>query len=250
MFAYRYPQREGSALTRFMLFRGGRSATGTAFSGLVVCALVFAVTAPAPAIAEEGKLRYGSRGAAVKRLQRALRRTSYPAGPVDGVFGYKTLQAVYAFEKVHRLRRNGTVGPRQLKRIVASRRPRVSNRRVSDFVVIDISRQVMFEVRDGRVRRTIPVSTGSETYYRVDGRIYKAHTPRGHFRIQRKIKGWRYSRLGGLYYPLYFYRGFAIHGSRSVPTYPASHGCVRIPMHLARPFFWHNPIGRHVFIHN
>jgi hypothetical protein len=229
-----------------------RALTGpTALTVLAVfagVALAFSVADPADA--REGKLRYGSKGPRVERLQRALRRTSYPAGPVDGVFGYKTLQAVYAFEKVHRLSRNGTVSRWQLKRILSSHRPWVADRRVNDFVEIDISRQVMFKVKDGHVRRTIPVSTGSEKYYTVDGRTYKAHTPRGHFRIQRKIRGWRYSRLGGLYYPSYFYRGYAIHGSRSVPTHPASHGCVRIPMHLAKPFFWHNPIGRHVFIHN
>jgi lipoprotein-anchoring transpeptidase ErfK/SrfK len=28
--------------------------------------------------------------------------------------------------------------------------------------------------------------------------------------------------------PVYFYRGYAVHGMTSVPAYPASHGCVRI----------------------
>ncbi|MDP8987655.1 MAG: L,D-transpeptidase family protein, partial [Actinomycetota bacterium] len=45
------------------------------------------------------------------------------------------------------------------------------------------------------------------------------------------------SRLGKLYNPVYFTgSGIAIHGSTSVPTYPASHGCVRIPMHIAEYF--------------
>jgi lipoprotein-anchoring transpeptidase ErfK/SrfK len=33
--------------------------------------------------------------------------------------------------------------------------------------------------------------------------------------------------LGTLYRPLYFVGGWAVHGSPSVPGYPASHGCVR-----------------------
>ena len=37
----------------------------------------------------------------------------------------------------------------------------------------------------------------------------------------------------GLYHPMYFLRGFAIHGYPSVPAWPASHGCVRIPLWLA-----------------
>ena len=50
---------------------------------------------------------------------------------------------------------------------------------------------------------------------------------RGH--VYRKVGGWDWV----LWYPMYFLRGFAIHGYPSVPAYPASHGCVRIPMWLA-----------------
>ena len=34
----------------------------------------------------------------------------------------------------------------------------------------------------------------------------------------------------------YFNGGIAVHGSGSVPATPASHGCVRIPMHIAERF--------------
>ena len=44
----------------------------------------------------------------------------------------------------------------------------------------------------------------------------------------RHVDGWRISYLGGLYEPYYFTGGYAIHGSGSVPIYPASHGCVRV----------------------
>jgi len=40
-----------------------------------------------------------------------------------------------------------------------------------------------------------------------------------------------------MYYSIYFLRGFAIHGYHSVPTYPASHGCVRTPLWFARGFY-------------
>ncbi|MFP5299042.1 MAG: L,D-transpeptidase family protein, partial [Actinomycetota bacterium] len=60
----------------------------------------------------------------------------------------------------------------------------------------------------------------------------------------------RVSRLGTLYDPSYFVGGYAFHGSPSVPTYPASHGCIRLPMYLSRPFFDRNPVGRYVFIHD
>ena len=46
--------------------------------------------------------------------------------------------------------------------------------------------------------------------------------------IERRIEGVRIAPLGTMYDPMYFYRGFAIHGSPSVPPWPASHGCIRI----------------------
>jgi lipoprotein-anchoring transpeptidase ErfK/SrfK len=60
-------------------------------------------------------------------------------------------------------------------------------------------------------------------------------TPPGDFEISRRISGWRESSLdiGRLYNPLYFNGGIALHGAMSVPLYPASHGCVRLPMHIA-----------------
>jgi len=195
-------------------------------------------------------LRRGSSGSEVAYLQKALRFTSYPSGAVDGSFGEATQQAVYAFEKVHNLARDGVVPPWQMSEIASGRRPRAPKRSPEDFVDVDISRQVLFEVRDGKVRHTVPISSGNEEYYTVDGETYKAHTPRGSFSIYRKIRGTRVSRLGELYYPSYFVGGYAIHGSKSVPTYPASHGCVRIPMYLHKKFFYRNPIGMPVFVHN
>ena len=53
-------------------------------------------------------------------------------------------------------------------------------------------------------------------------------TPTGSFSITRRIDGWRQSDLGLLWRPNYFYYGYAIHGAKSVPTYSASHGCVRV----------------------
>lgn len=195
-------------------------------------------------------LRSGSTGPEVAYLQTILRRGSYPAGKIDGTFDYSTLQAVYAFEKVHGLTRDGVVPGRQMLEIARKGRPPTPDRWAKNFIDVDISRQVLFEVRDNKVIRTIPVSTGNEEYYTVDGETYKAHTPRGNFRIERKIAGKRVSRLGTLWWPSYFTGGYAIHGSDSVPTYPASHGCVRIPRYLERSFFYRNPVERPVFVHD
>ena len=195
-------------------------------------------------------LQAGDTGAEVAYLQKTLNSISYPAGRQDSSFGYETQQAVYAFEKVKGLTRDGVVTPAQMTQIATSLRPVVPRREEKWFVDVDISRQVLFEVKNRRVTHTIPISSGNEEYYTVDGQTYKAHTPRGSFRIERKIEGVRVSRLGKLYDPSYFVGGFAIHGSESVPVYPASHGCVRIPMYVRKAFFCRTPVGKAVYVHD
>jgi peptidoglycan/xylan/chitin deacetylase (PgdA/CDA1 family) len=192
----------------------------------------------------------GATGPTVRLLDKRLGSQSYPTGVPNGVFDYELLESVYAYEKVHGMSRDGVVPPRELRRILLSRRPRVPKRGPRRFVEIDISRQVLFEVRGRKVIKTLPVSSGNDEPYVSEGVSYVAHTPRGAFRIERKIAGWRTSHLGRLYYPSYFIGGFAIHGSTSVPVYPASHGCVRLPMYVSKRFFYRNPVGRAVFVHN
>ena len=87
-----------------------------------------------------------------------------------------------------------------------------------DHVEVDKTRQVLFLVRDGKVALTTHVSTGAT-----------GNTPLGEWHVYSKVAGWSWV----LWYPNYFLRGFAIHGYPEVPAYPASHGCVRVPMWLA-----------------
>ena len=195
-------------------------------------------------------LRAGSRGDEVRLLEKLLNRGTYPAGRADGYFDYKTLQATYAFQKTRYLPRDGVMTTGEVIKLAQTGPPKAPRNKPSNYVDIDISRQVIFEVRKGKVRHTLPMSSGNEEYYTVDGQTYKAHTPRGAFTIERKIAGKRVSRLGTLWWPSYFVGGFAVHGSDSVPTYPASHGCVRIPRYLEKKFFYRNPVGMPLYVHN
>ena len=66
-------------------------------------------------------------------------------------------------------------------------------------------------------------------------------TPGGIYRFYRRYidpatGGWREGRLGRMFKPVYFNKGLAVHGANEVPKYPASHGCIRIPMHIAAYF--------------
>ncbi len=89
-------------------------------------------------------------------------------------------------------------------------------------------------VADGQVTQVVHVSTGAT-----------GNTPLGRWRVYRKVAGWDWV----LWYPMYFLRGFAIHGYPSVPAYPASHGCVRVPMWIAPRLHAQNPYGGLVYIY-
>ena len=65
----------------------------------------------------------------------------------------------------------------------------------------------------------------------------------------RKIAGWRRSSLGLLYYPNYIHEGIAIHGSLAMAVYPASHGCIRIPMFAAKELSEITPVGTEVIVY-
>ena len=45
---------------------------------------------------------------------------------------------------------------------------------------------------------------------------------------RERNEGWWPGDLGEIYRPKYFSGGAAVHGSNSIPDYPASHGCVRV----------------------
>ncbi len=51
-----------------------------------------------------------------------------------------------------------------------------------------------------------------------------------------------------MYNPVYFHRGFAIHGDSYVPVAPVSHGCVRVPMAVARVFPSLVPNGTRIYV--
>ncbi len=202
-------------------------------------------TVPVPGIAiPRGRtLKSGRSGPDVLALEQRLEELRYDTGKVDGKFDQSTWQGVVAFQKVNGLKRTGTVDDTLKGIIEQSLLP--SGLIVSGGptrIEVDISRQVLFLYKDGSLYRVVSVSSGSgKKYCDVSGKTGEqvcgeATTPRGKFRIQRRIPGWRESDLGKLYNPLYFTGGFAFHGAPSVPAYPASHGCVRLPMAVAEWF--------------
>lgn len=167
----------------------------------------------------------------VAELQSQLAAAGFYRGTIDGVAGEQTAQAVMAFHKAVGVGRT-TVWSAADSWYLLRWRPDLPARvGEPDRVEIDVTRQVLYLLVDGAVAAVIPVSTGSGAAYRSgSGGVAVARTPQGAFVLSRHIAGARYSRLGFMWRPWYFSGGYAIHGSRSVPAYPASHGCVRVPM--------------------
>ena len=204
---------------------------------------------PSPA-AVDNRLRAGSRGSAVEQLQQRLTDLRYMVGEVDGVFSSSTRHGLIAFQKVEGLDRSGVVDAPTEERLRSATTPAPRFTTPADHLEVDIPRQVVLVVRGGAVSAILPTSTGSNKNFTNGGWTRRAVTPNGVFKISRKINAMRVSPLGELYKPSYFNGGIAFHGNGSVPTAPASHGCVRLPMAFATWFFENaSPIGQTVYVY-
>jgi Putative peptidoglycan binding domain/L,D-transpeptidase catalytic domain len=182
--------------------------------------------------AVQPRLALGSRGASVRALESRLRELRYALPNVDGLFGRETYEAVLAFQKLSGLPWTGRVDARLWRALAHARAPRA--RYAGDHIEVSKGRQVLLLVRGGKVERAVHVSTGAT-----------GNTPIGRWRVYRKVTGWDWI----LWYPMYFLRGFAIHGYPSVPAYPASHGCVRVPMWIAPQLWAGTRYGQTIFVY-
>jgi N-acetylmuramoyl-L-alanine amidase len=195
-------------------------------------------------------LRSGMSGADVLAAQKRLAALHYDVGSVNGVFGYDSVHATAAFQKVNGLAVNGTVDPATYARLASPRAPKLLHPQAGTVVEVDLTKQVLYYARDGVVTRILDISSGSGRLFTVDGETQRAVTPTGSFRIFHKIDGMRVSRLGSLWRPAYFASGgYAIHGNSSVPFYPASHGCVRITNSAMNRLFSMLTIGMRVYVY-
>ncbi|MCB2224034.1 MAG: L,D-transpeptidase family protein [Actinobacteria bacterium] len=177
---------------------------------------------------------WGDRGVGVVRLQATLAAKGFYRGAIDGEYGGMTAYAVMAFRKVMGLDREWTWDAAHTDLLATFALSGIPDRPDEpDRIEVDIERQVMVLFLGGEVDAIVPVSTGGGyTYFskRVGANI-RARTPQGDFALLRGSNGWSCDPLYGwcIYKPWNFTSAYAIHGYNTVPAYPASHGCVRIP---------------------
>ena len=176
----------------------------------------------------------GSRGIAVRALQRRLKDLGYLT-PVSGRFDGSTGRAVLAFRKVNGFARITSAGRSVFRRLARGgggfklRYPKAGK-----HVEFDWSRQVLVLARGARPVMVLHTSSGTSA----------TPTVLGKYRFYSKTPGYNSK---GMYYSSYFIGGYAIHGYSPVPTFPASHGCLRIPIPSAKRVYGWVSLGDPIF---
>jgi peptidoglycan hydrolase-like protein with peptidoglycan-binding domain len=193
--------------------------------------------ATAPSVTPLPDLASGAHGIYVALLERRLVQLHYHLVGVDDVFDYRTADAVMAFRKVQGMARIQDVDATAWRALGSPRLFVPRNHAFGVHIEVDQTRQVLAVVRDGEVEDIIHVSTG------------KPSTPTrdGSFHVFSKLAGYSSKQL---YYPSFFDGERAIHGWTDVPTYAASHGCVRIPYWVTLWMFDQDPIGTPVIVYH
>lgn len=164
-------------------------------------------------------LRTTQRPTGTRALQRALADLGFlaPSG-VSGSLDDETATAVLGFQKWAGLPRDGVLGATTAAAILRATRPEPVYRAPGRRIEVHLGRQLALLIQDDRVLRSVHISSGAG-----------GATPAGSFRVFRKERySWSVPFKVWLPWASYIVGGIAFHEYGSVPTYPASHGCIRV----------------------
>ena len=205
-------------------------------------------------------LKYKSNSDEVRVLQQRLTDLGFAPGEIDGYFGRGTQQALWAFEKL-------------ILGTPSDAATGVLTNEMWQIMQDPIAIQPLREVGQGKTHMEIFLDKQVAIVFKNDKPVLVTHissgtgevwceiakyntdefgqplavpiekdicgvstTPGGVFQFYRRVKGERIGALGSMWNPVYLNYGIAVHGSRNVPLYPASHGCIRIRMEIADYF--------------
>ncbi|NCD20511.1 MAG: murein L,D-transpeptidase [Actinobacteria bacterium] len=199
----------------------------------------------------------------IAEAQRILQKFAIPTGPVDGIWGPRTAQGLCTFRQMAglpvsrgKITNDDLAKLRQydgwysrLSSIPASRNGR------GTFLLVQETCQTMLYARGGTYVKVMRVSTGEAEF----------PTPNGDYSLGRTSPGWscstlypdacynhtagenaihpdgegEFSQYGNMYNKRSISGAIMLHGSMSVPLYPASHGCVRVTV-ATSDWLYHN----------
>jgi peptidoglycan hydrolase-like protein with peptidoglycan-binding domain len=170
-------------------------------------------------------LGLGARGQSVRLLQSELDVLHY-AVPLTGSLEAGTGRALIAYRKMTGLERVPYAGTRLFELLAHGAGAfHVRYRGDGRHVEANLTKQVLAEIEPGgQVRSIYTMSSGKPSTPTVIGR----------FQVYMKTLG---ENSKGMVDANYFIRGYAIHGYAEVPTYAASHGCLRVPIPDAAAIF-------------
>jgi hypothetical protein len=176
----------------------------------------------------------GARGLKVLLLQRGLLKLGF-ATPVTGYYDSLTANAVNAFRKTNGMGRDGYAMKSVYAKVLRHQGAfELRHPRAGKHVEFDWSRQVLVLANNGRPYRVYHTSSGSPV----------TPTVFGSYRFYRQSPG---TNAKGMVHSSYFIGGYAIHGYPSVPNFPASHGCLRVPIPNAWSIFNWIDLGDPIF---
>jgi lipoprotein-anchoring transpeptidase ErfK/SrfK len=163
-------------------------------------------------------LHEGDSGPSVRLLQSELNALHFVV-PLSGSFDEATGRAVIAYRKMTGLARVSSTDLTVFKKLQEGAGTfHVRYPQDGRHVEGDLTRQVLAEIEPGgRIHALYTMSSGKPSTPTVIGR----------FRVYEKTFG---TNSEGMVDSNYFIRGYAIHGYAEVPTYAASHGCLRVPI--------------------
>ena len=217
----------------------------------------------------------GLSGSDVAQLQTRLTELGFAPGVADGAFGDQTKQAVWAFEKlILRTPRSLATGKvtneiwqlMQDPIVVQPRRTDDPAQAPATHMEIYLPEQVAIVFTANKATLIIHIASGTdqpwcETLTKdtdekgnpifpplQEGECGVSHTPGGVFKFKRRVVGERMGPLGGMWNPVYFNFGIAVHGAINVPLEPASHGCIRMHKRISETFQNFVHIGDRVFV--
>jgi hypothetical protein len=188
----------------------------------------------------ERKPKRAAKTPGTRELQQRLAKLRFlPSSAVDGVNGYRTQQAVIAFQSWNGLGRDGVVGPQTTAALASAHRPRPRGSGPAHRIEVYRDKGVALLIENGKTKRAIHVSGGAPA----------TPTPAGTFKVFRKeLKSWSVPFQVWLPYASYFNQGIAFHEYADVPPYPASHGCVRVPAPEAKGVYEFASLGTTVVV--
>ena len=182
-------------------------------------------------------LEEGSRGKAVEILHNHLRQLGYKNAPQGNIWNEYTSLAVLAFRKTNGLGFEEKASPEVLRMLLRGQGEfPLLERKPGRYVEVDLTRQVMVLAEDGQPQMTYHISSGAPS------------TPSdlGRYTFYSKLPG---TNALGMFYSVFYNRGEATHGYPSVPSYPASHGCIRNPLVSSVQIYNWIPLGAPIWVY-